>query len=128
MVRISGIDIPAGKRTEIALTYIFGIGRRNVGKLLKLANVNPDKRAKEITQEEAKKIQNFIEKHYKVEGELRQNIRSNIGRLKEIKAYRGLRHMRKLPVRGQRTKTNSRTVRGNVRKTVGSGKRKAELK
>ncbi|MEK7149726.1 MAG: 30S ribosomal protein S13 [Patescibacteria group bacterium] len=127
-MRLIGINIPDNKRIEIALSYLYGIGVSLSRKILAETKINPDKRAKEITQEEAKKIQNFIEKHYKVEGELRQNIRSNIGRLKEIKAYRGLRHMRKLPVRGQRTKTNSRTVRGNVRKTVGSGKRKAELK
>ena len=127
-MRLIGINIPDNKRIEIALSYLYGIGVPLSRKILAETKINPDKRAKEITPEEAKKIQNFIEKHYKVEGELRQNIRSNIGRLKEIKAYRGLRHMRKLPVRGQRTKTNSRTVRGNVRKTVGSGKRKAELK
>lgn len=127
-MRLIGINIPDNKRIEIALSYLYGIGVPLSRKILAETKINPDKRAKEITQEEAKKIQNFIEKHYKVEGELRQIIRSNIGRLKEIQAYRGLRHMRKLPVRGQRTKTNSRTVRGNVRKTVGSGKRKAELK
>lgn len=127
-MRLIGINIPDNKRIEIALSYLYGIGVPLSRKILAETKINPDKRAKEITPEEAKKIQNFIEKHYKVEGELRQIIRSNIGRLKEIQAYRGLRHMRKLPVRGQRTKTNSRTVRGNVRKTVGSGKRKAELK
>lgn len=127
-MRLIGINIPDNKRIEIALSYLYGIGVPLSRKILVETKINPDKRAKEITPEEAKKIQNFIEKHYKVEGELRQIIRSNIGRLREIQAYRGLRHMRKLPVRGQRTKTNSRTVRGNVRKTVGSGKRKAELK
>ncbi|MBI5401229.1 30S ribosomal protein S13 [Candidatus Wolfebacteria bacterium] len=127
-MRLIGINIPDNKRIEIALSYLYGIGIPLSRKILAGTKINPDKRAKEITPEETKKIQDFIEKHYKVEGELRQDIRSNIGRLKEIQAYRGLRHMRKLPVRGQRTKTNSRTVRGNVRKTVGSGKRKAELK
>ena len=127
-MRIIGINIPDNKRVEVALSYLYGIGAVLSRRILAETKISPDKRVKDLNQEEVKKIQDYIEKHFKVEGELRQVIKSNIGRLKEIQAYRGLRHARKLPVRGQRTKTNSRTVRGNVRKTVGSGKRKVELK
>ena len=127
-MRLVGINIPDNKRIEIALTYIYGIGRVLANKILESAKVDLNKRAKNLTPEEINRLKEVIEKNYKIEGELRQFIRSNINRLKDIQAYRGLRHAKKLPVRGQRTKTNSRTVRGNVRKTVGSGKRKAELK
>ncbi|MEK7194029.1 MAG: 30S ribosomal protein S13 [Patescibacteria group bacterium] len=127
-MRLVGINIPDNKRIEIALTYIYGIGRVLANKILESAKVDLNKRAKNLTPEEINRLKEVIEKDYKIEGELRQFIRSNINRLKDIQAYRGLRHAKKLPVRGQRTKTNSRTVRGNVRKTVGSGKRKAELK
>lgn len=125
-MRIVGINIPDQKRVEIALTYIYGIGRSAGQKVLKHAGVQPGKRAKDLTPDEVGKIQVQIEKHYMVEGELRQRVRQNIQRLKDLKAYRGLRHLRRLPARGQRTKTNSRTVRGNVRKTMGSGRRKLE--
>lgn len=127
-MRIAGINIPDNKRAEIALTYIYGIGRHSSGLILKNVGINPDKRAKDLTPDEVNKIRSVIEKKYKIEGELRQIIRQNIQRLKDIQSYRGNRHARRLPVRGQRTKTNSRTVRGNVRKTAGSGKRKVELK
>lgn len=127
IMRISGINIPDNKRIEIALTYIYGIGRPSAGVILRNAGVSADKRAKDLTPEEVNKIKNVLE-NYKIEGELRQMIRQNIQRLKEIKSYRGIRHVRRLPVRGQRTRTNSRTVRGNVRKTAGSGRRKIELK
>ena len=127
-MRLVGINIPDNKRIEIALTYIYGIGRVLANKILESAKVDLNKRAKNLTPEEINRLKEVIEKNYKIEGELRQFIRSNINRLKDIQAYRGLRHAKKLPVRGQRTNTNSRTVRGNVRKTVGSGKRKAELK
>jgi small subunit ribosomal protein S13 len=127
-MRIIGVNIPDNKRIEIALTYLRGVGRSASRRILNEVGVNMDKRAKDVTAEEASKIQAFAEKHYVLEGELRQLVRQNIERLKNLKAYRGLRHMRRLPVRGQRTKTNSRTVRGNVRKTAGSGKRKVELK
>ena len=96
--------------------------------MLKIVNISPDKRTKELTQEDLSKLKEVIEKNYKIEGELRQIVKGNINRLKEIKCYRGNRHERRLPLRGQRTKTNSRTVRGNVRKTVGSGRRKTDLK
>ena len=127
-MRIVGINIPDNKKVGTALTYIYGIGPDSAVKILIGAKVDEDKRVKDLNQEEVKKIQDFMEKHFKVEGELRQIVRSNIARLKDIQAYRGVRHMRRLPVRGQRTKTNSRTVRGNVRNTAGSGKRKVDLK
>lgn len=127
-MRIKAVNIPDDKKTGIALTYIYGVGRSSAAKILSAAKVSPDKRARDLAQDEIRSIQNEIERHHKVEGELRQIKRSNISRLKSIKAYRGLRHARGLPTRGQRTKSNSRTVRGNVRRTAGSGKRKAELK
>lgn len=127
-MRVAGVNIPDNKKLNIALGYIYGVGRSNAVVVLEATKIDGSKRAKELTPEEVNKIQSFLEKNYKVEGELRQVIKQNINRLRDIKAYRGIRHMRKLPVRGQRTKTNSRTVRGNVRKTAGSGKRKVELK
>jgi small subunit ribosomal protein S13 len=127
-MRIFGVNIPDNKRIETSLTYIYGVGLTVSQKALAAAKVDADKRAKELTADEVLRIQNFIETHFPVEGELRQLIKRNIGRLKELQTYRGMRHARRLPVRGQRTKTNSRTVRGNVRKTAGSGKRKVDLK
>lgn len=127
-MRLVGINIPDNKRVEIALTYIYGIGRTSAIKITKAANVEFGKKAKDLTPEEINRLKDNIEKNLKIEGELRQIIRGNIKRLKEIQSYRGKRHERKLPARGQRTRTNSRTVRGNIRKTVGSGKRKVELK
>lgn len=127
-MRLSGVNIPDNKRIEIALTYLYGVGRSLSNKILVAAKVDLNKKAKDLTADEINRIQSFIEKNYKVEGELRRIIKYNIGLLKELQTYRGNRHSRKLPVRGQRTKTNSRTVRGNVRKTAGSGKRKVELK
>lgn len=126
-MRISGINLPDKKRVLIALTYVYGIGRSLSARILSETGIE-NKYAKDLTGEEVNKIQNYIDKNFKVEGALRQVIKQNIQRLKEIQSYRGLRHARRLPVRGQRTKTNSRTVRGNVRKTAGSGKRKVELK
>ena len=127
-MRISGINIPDNKRAEIGLSYLYGVGRTLAVKILTASHVDVNKKIKDLTTEEVKKISEYIDKNYKVEGELRQVIRGNINRLKDIGAYRGSRHARKLPARGQRTKTNSRTIRGNVRRTVGSGKRKTELK
>ncbi len=127
-MRIVGINIPDNKRIEVALTYIYGIGRSLSCYILDKTGINLNKRAKELTPDEINKIKEFIEKNYKIEGELRQSIKQNINLLKELGAYRGIRHIRHLPVHGQRTKTNSRTIRGNVRKTAGSGKRKVELK
>jgi len=127
-MRIVGVNIPDQKRTVIALTYIYGVGNSLAQKITKEAGIPDSRRVKDLTPDEVNRIQASIEKNCKVEGELRQIIKQNIALLKEIQAYRGMRHARHLPVRGQRTKTNSRTVRGNVRKTAGSGKRKVELK
>jgi small subunit ribosomal protein S13 len=127
-MRLIGINIPDNKRIEIALTYIYGIGRSLANKILHSANIDLNKKAKDLTADEINRIKEIIEKNYKIEGELRQLVKQNINRLKEIQCYRGIRHLKRLPVRGQRTKTNSRTIRGNVRRTVGSGKRKIELK
>mgnify|MGYP001608060257 CR=1 FL=1 len=127
-MRIAGINIPDTKRIEIALTYIYGIGHTVSRNILSATKTNPNIRAKDLTPEDVNRIQEHIEKNFKIEGELRQVVKEKIGLLKDLQAYRGIRHMRHLPVRGQRTKTNSRTVRGNVRKTAGSGKRKVELK
>ncbi|MDP3956799.1 MAG: 30S ribosomal protein S13 [bacterium] len=126
-MRIAGVNIPDNKRVPIALTYIYGIGDKLSQNILKATKIN-DKLAKELTSDEVNRIQEFIEKNYKVEGSLRQVLKQNLERLKAIRSYRGIRHMKRLPVRGQTTKTNSRTVRGNVRKTAGSGKRKVDLK
>lgn len=126
MIRIAGINLPDDKRIEIALTYIYGIGRSASEKILENLNIDKNIRAKDITQEQANKLREEIEKKYRVEGELKHEVRGNIKRLKEIGSYRGIRHQKGLPVRGQRTKTNTRTVRGNVRKTMGSGRVKTE--
>jgi small subunit ribosomal protein S13 len=126
MPRILGVSIPEKKRIEVALTYIKGVGISSSRKILKNSNIGFDKRAKDITPEEISKIQKIIEKNYKVEGELNRIIMMNIKRMKEIGCYKGTRHAKGLPVRGQRTKTNNRTVRGNVRRTAGSGKRSVE--
>ena len=127
-MRLLGVNIPDQKRIEASLTYVYGIGPVIAKRILAEAKVNPDKRTKDITADEVNAIKLVVESKYRIEGELRQLVRSNIDRLKNLQAYRGIRHMRRLPVRGQRTKTNSRTVRGNVRKTAGSGKRKVALK
>lgn len=127
-MRIVGINIPDNKKVIYALPYVYGIGRTLAQKIVEATKINPDMRAKDLTQQDVARIKEYIEKHCKVEGELRALVRQNITMLKEMQAYRGNRHARHLPVRGQRTKTNSRTVRGNVRKTAGSGKRKVELK
>lgn len=123
MVRIAGVNIPDNKRTEIALTYIYGIGVSTSRKILDDLNISPDTRAKDLTSEEANKLREVIEKKYRVEGELRHAVKMSIKRLKEIGCYRGTRHQKGLTVRGQRTKTNTRTVRGNVRRTMGSGRK-----
>ena len=126
MVRFLGINIPDNKNIDIALTYIYGIGRSSSEKLLREANVNFQKKAKDLSTSELNSLKELIEKNkINTEGDLRREIRSNIKRLINVSSYRGIRHIKKLPLRGQRTKTNSRTVRGNVRRTVGSGKRKA---
>lgn len=126
-VRIAGINIPNDKRIEIALTYIYGIGKVKSNKILAEAKVDKDTRVNDLKEEEANLLREIIEKKNLVEGDLRRDIQSNIKRLKEIGCYRGTRHAKRLPARGQRTKTNSRTVRGNKRLTMGSGKSKAGL-
>ncbi|MFH1479210.1 MAG: 30S ribosomal protein S13 [Candidatus Omnitrophota bacterium] len=118
MARISGIDLPKEKRIEIALTYIYGIGVPSSIKILKAAGVSPDTRAKDLKEEEVSRIAAIIQKEYKVEGDLRRDITQNIKRLIDVGSYRGFRHRRSLPVRGQRTKSNARTRKG-PRKTVG---------
>src|SRR6185312_4070940 len=126
MARISGVDIPNDKRVEVALTYIFGIGLTRSKAILADTAINPDKRAGELTDDDVIRIRDFIDKHYIVEGDLRREVRQNIGRLVEINCYRGQRHRRNLPVHGQRTRTNARQKRG-ARKTV-AGKRRAGKK
>ncbi len=127
-VRIAGVTIPNEKRVEIALTYIFGIGQSKANDILKITKVDPNTRVKNLSEEDANKLRVVIEKQYKVEGDLKREIIGNIKRLKEINSYRGSRHSKNLPTRGQRTKTNSRTVRGNVRRTATSGKKMAAQK
>lgn len=127
-VRISGVTIPAKKRVEIALTYLYGIGLTLSKKVLADTKIDPNTRVEDLTEAEANKIRDAIEKTYKVEGDLKRQVLLNIKRLKEIGAFRGVRHSRNLPTRGQRTKTNSRTVRGNVRRTMGSGRKPAAEK
>jgi small subunit ribosomal protein S13 len=128
MLRISGVTIPNDKRSEIGLTYIFGIGKVTSNQILKQAQIDPSKRIKDLTEEEKNKLRQLIEKGYKIEGNLRREVLTNIKRLKEIRAYRGIRHIKGLPGRGQRSKTNSRTVRGNTRRTAGSGKKPSAQK
>lgn len=128
MVRISGINIPDNKRIEIALTYVYGIGLPTSQKILKELEISVDTRTKDLSAEEANRLREAIEKKYRVEGELRHIVKNNIKRLKEIGCYRGTRHQKGLPSRGQRTKTNTRTVRGNTRKTMGSGRKKSDSK
>ena len=128
MVRIAGVNIPDNKRVEIALTYIYGIGLTTSQKILKELNVSPDTRTKDLTTDEANKLRETIEKKFRVEGELRHLVKQNIKRLKEIGSFRGSRHQKGLPSRGQRTKTNTRTVRSNTRKTMGSGRKKSDSK
>ncbi|PIT90720.1 MAG: 30S ribosomal protein S13 [Candidatus Komeilibacteria bacterium CG10_big_fil_rev_8_21_14_0_10_41_13] len=121
-IRIAGTTLPNEKRVEAGLTAVYGIGFSRSKKILNELGINPDIRIKDLKIDEANKLRDYIEKKIRVEGELKREVLSNIKRLKEIKSWRGLRHTRNLPVRGQRTKTNSRTVRGNVRRTMGSGK------
>ena len=122
MARIAGIDIPNEKRVDVALTYIYGIGPATARKILAITKVEPGKRVKTLTDEEAARLRNEIETHYRVEGALHTEIGMNIKRLMDIGSYRGLRHRRNLPVRGQRTRTNSRTRKG-PKKTAGSLRR-----
>ena len=127
-MRIAGINIPDQKRLDVALRYIYGVGPARAIQIIKQTGLDAAKRAKDLNAQEINQIKEYIEKNWKIEGELRSIIKQNIGLLKDMGSYRGSRHARRLPVRGQRTKTNSRTVRGNTRKTAGSGKRKVDLK
>lgn len=124
MARIAGVNLPNNKRIVIGLTYIFGIGNTTAAKICEQAGVDPNIRVKDLSSTDANKLRELIEKTHKVEGDLKREILMNIRRIKEVNSYRGERHNRKLPARGQRTKTNSRTVRGNTRRTMGSGKTK----
>ena len=122
MARIAGVDIPNNKRVEIALTYIYGIGRKSANDILAKTGINPDTRAKDLTEEEVAKLRDEIENSYHVEGDLRRDVALNIKRMVEINCYRGIRHRKGLPVRGQRTKTNARTRKGPA-KTIANKKK-----
>src|SRR3989338_7305923 len=125
MPRISGVPIPDNKIISVALTYIYGVGRTSSAKILKEAQIKHDVKASSLKPEELNLIKDIIEKNYKIEGGLRRELMGHIKRLKDIGSWRGMRHMKKLPVRGQTTRTNTRTVKGNVRKTMGSGRKPA---
>lgn len=127
-MRIAGVTIPKEKRLVIALEYIYGIGPTTAHKIVAAAKLPLSKRVSELTQDEQDMVRTIVEKQHTTEGDLRRQVQANIKRLKDIKAYRGVRHMRHLPVRGQRTKTNSRTVRGNKRNLAASGKKPAAQK
>lgn len=128
MVRIAGIDLPRNKRIEVGLTYIYGIGRKTSGEILSKAGVDPNKRDTDLSEAEVAVIRDIVDREYTVEGDLRRDVQMNVKRLIEIGSYRGLRHRRNLPVRGQRTRTNARTKRG-ARKTVpGRGRRRGAKK
>ena len=122
MARIAGVDIPNNKRVEIALTYIYGIGRKSANDILAVCGIDPDKRAKDLTEEDISKLRDEIEANYTVEGDLRRDVALNIKRMVEINCYRGIRHRKGLPVRGQRTKTNARTRKGPA-KTIANKKK-----
>ncbi|HLN13853.1 MAG TPA: 30S ribosomal protein S13 [bacterium] len=124
MARIAGVDLPRDKRVEVALTYIYGIGRSRAGEILQITGISPDTRVRSLTEEEVTRLREVIDRNYKVEGDLRRDVAMDIRRLIEIGSYRGLRHRRGLPVRGQRTRTNARTRKG-PKKTVGARRAKA---
>lgn len=125
MPRIAGVTIPENKRIQVAITYIYGIGDTLALKVLAATKIDPNKKAQDLTPAEVGALKEYIEKNHKIEGDLRRQVMINIKRLKDIGTWRGSRHAKRLPVRGQRTKTNTRTVRGNVRKTMGSGRKPA---
>jgi len=125
MPRIAGVNIPDNKRIEVALTYIYGLGLSSCKKILTQAKINPDTRSDKLSAPDLNSLRSIIEGGYKVEGELRREVQMNIKRLKDINCYRGIRHIKGLPVRGQQTRTNGRTIRGNVRRTMGSGRKPA---
>jgi len=123
MARIAGVDIPRNKKIEIAITYIYGIGRSNGGTILQKASVNPDTRVRDLTEEEVGRIREIVDREYRVEGDLRREVQLNIKRLMDIACYRGLRHRKGMPVRGQRTRTNARTRRGRKGQAIGIKKK-----
>lgn len=126
MARIAGVDIPRNKKIEISITYIFGVGRSNGSDILQRANVNPETRVRDLTEEEVMRIREIVEREYRVEGDLRREIQLNIKRLMDIGCYRGLRHRKGMPVRGQRTRTNARTRRGRRGQAIGIKKKAAK--
>jgi small subunit ribosomal protein S13 len=128
MARIAGVDLPRNKRVEIGLTYIYGVGRSTSNEVLRQTNVDPDKRIKDLTESEVTLLREVIERNHRVEGDLRREVQMNIKRLMEIGCYRGLRHRRNLPVRGQRTRTNARTKRGPKKTVPGRGRRRGAKK
>lgn len=128
MARIAGVDLPRNKRIEIALTYVYGIGRKSSNDILQRAGINPDKREKDLTESELAALRDIVDHDYLVEGDLRREVQMNIKRLIEIGSYRGLRHRRNLPVRGQRTRTNARTKRGPRKTVPGRGRRRGSKK
>ena len=128
MARIEGVDLPRNKRVEVGLTYLFGIGPTRAQKILAQTKVNPDIRIKDLSEADVAAIREYISKHYKVEGDLRREVQMNIKRLIEIGSFRGLRHRRNLPVRGQRTKTNARTRKGGKKTVAGRGRKKGAKK
>lgn len=128
MARIEGVDLPRSKRVEIGLTYIFGIGRSRANEILAATGVNPDIRVKDLTDEDVGKLRDYIGQHYQVEGDLRRDVQLSIKRLIEIGCYRGLRHRRNLPARGQRTRTNARTRKGPKKTVAGRGRRRGATK
>ena len=128
MARIEGVDLPRNKRVEIGLTYIYGIGRTRAKEILAATNVNPDQRIKDLSEADLSTLREFINKNYKLEGDLRRETQMNIKRLIEIGCYRGLRHRRSLPVHGQRTKTNARTRKGPKKTVAGRGRRRGATK
>jgi small subunit ribosomal protein S13 len=123
MARIAGVDIPRNKKVEIAITYIFGIGRTNGMEVIRRANVNPETRVRDLTEEEVGRLREIIDREYRVEGDLRREVQMNIKRLMDIGCYRGLRHRRGMPTRGQRTRTNARTRRGRKGQAIGIKKK-----
>lgn len=128
MARIEGVDLPRNKRVEIGLTYLFGVGRPRANEILASTGVNPDIRVKDLTDADVNLLRDYITQHYKVEGDLRREVQLNIKRLVEIGCYRGLRHRRNLPARGQRTRTNARTCKGPKKTVAGRGRRRGATK
>jgi small subunit ribosomal protein S13 len=128
MARIAGVDLPRDKRVEIGLTYIYGVGRSRSNDILESAGINPDKRVNDLTESEVSALRQTIDREYRVEGDLRRKVQQDIRRLKDIRCYRGIRHIRGLPVRGQRTRTNARTRKGPKKTVAGQGRRRGMKK